>query len=248
MRDNRFSKSRKTLALLLAVTMLLSMVPAMTVAAETLTEQATQTQTVTAGDPTISRTAFWEFSAANQLSDFSLYQSGTSNFTVADGMLVPNGVDGELKAILTNTPSNIRSVSVDILPGESGSIYGGLYIGASGAGAAVDEINSMIFLIQSNFTGWADAPNRIDIIQGQFGEGWKELSRTVSEAGNGNALFSGGNKQFTTELYKGSYSYTLVGFVQNSVVFQSYWWALAVAVAVNAARTLVDAMFGDIKR
>ncbi len=195
MRNNRFSKSRKTLALLLAVTMLLSMVPAMTVAAETLTEQATQTQTVTAGDPTISRTAFWEFSAANQLSDFSLYQSGTSNFTVADGMLVPNGVDGELKAILTNTPSNIRSVSVDILPGESGSIYGGLYIGASGAGAAVDEINSMIFLIQSNFTGWADAPNRIDIIQGQFGEGWKELSRTVSEAGNGNALFSGGNKQ-----------------------------------------------------
>ena len=38
------------------------------------------------------------------------------------------------------------------------------------------------------------------------------------------------------------------GYVENSVVFESYWWALAVAVAVNAARTLVDAMFGDIRR
>ena len=41
---------------------------------------------------------------------------------------------------------------------------------------------------------------------------------------------------------------TAAGFVQNSVLFESYWWALAVAVAVNAARTLVDAMFGDIRR
>ena len=41
---------------------------------------------------------------------------------------------------------------------------------------------------------------------------------------------------------------TAAGFVQNSVLFESYLWALAVAVAVNAARTLVDAMFGDIRR
>lgn len=38
------------------------------------------------------------------------------------------------------------------------------------------------------------------------------------------------------------------GYVENSVVFESYWWAVAVAVAINAARTLVDAAKGDIKR
>lgn len=40
----------------------------------------------------------------------------------------------------------------------------------------------------------------------------------------------------------------VAGLVQNSVAFRNYWWALAAAVAVNAARTLVDAMFGDIRR
>lgn len=40
---------------------------------------------------------------------------------------------------------------------------------------------------------------------------------------------------------------TAAGLVANSVTFQSYWWALAVAVAVNAARTLVDAFCGDIR-
>ena len=38
------------------------------------------------------------------------------------------------------------------------------------------------------------------------------------------------------------------GLVDNSVLFKNYWWALAVAVAINAARTLVDAMVGDIRR
>lgn len=38
------------------------------------------------------------------------------------------------------------------------------------------------------------------------------------------------------------------GLVEHSVIFKSYWWALAVAVAVNAARVLVDAMVGDIRR
>ena len=36
--------------------------------------------------------------------------------------------------------------------------------------------------------------------------------------------------------------------VNYSVTFDSYWWALAAAVALNAARTLVDAVFGDIRR
>ena len=42
--------------------------------------------------------------------------------------------------------------------------------------------------------------------------------------------------------------WTAVDFVKNSVAFDSWWWALAVAVAINAARTLVDAMFGDLRR
>ncbi len=42
---------------------------------------------------------------------------------------------------------------------------------------------------------------------------------------------------------------TLVaGYVENSVVFESYWWAVAVALAINAARTMVDAARGDLKR
>lgn len=42
--------------------------------------------------------------------------------------------------------------------------------------------------------------------------------------------------------------WTAAGFVENSVVLKSYWWALAVAVAINAARTLVDAVCGDLRR
>ena len=38
------------------------------------------------------------------------------------------------------------------------------------------------------------------------------------------------------------------GLVENSLSFQSYWWALAVALAVNAARTLVDVLCGDVRR
>jgi len=193
---NRWSISaRKVFALFLALSMLLSFLPVMPVAAAEAEEAATQTQVVTAGEPAVSRSALWDFAAANQLADFALYQSATSSFTVSDGMLVPNGTDGEMKAILTNTPSNVRSVSVDIIPGASGQINAGVYVGAANAGSAVNGIDAMVFQIQSNFTGWTDAPNRIDIIQGQFNQSWTELSRTVSEAGNSNALFSGGNKQ-----------------------------------------------------
>ena len=42
--------------------------------------------------------------------------------------------------------------------------------------------------------------------------------------------------------------WTAAGLVENSVRFESYWWTLAVAVAINAARTLVDALSGDLRR
>ena len=40
----------------------------------------------------------------------------------------------------------------------------------------------------------------------------------------------------------------VAGYVENSVAFESYWWAVAVAVAINAARMLVDAAKHDQKR
>lgn len=40
----------------------------------------------------------------------------------------------------------------------------------------------------------------------------------------------------------------VAGYVQNSVAFESYWWAVATAVAINAARTLVDAAKGDLRK
>ncbi|MEG2718462.1 MAG: phage holin family protein, partial [Clostridia bacterium] len=42
--------------------------------------------------------------------------------------------------------------------------------------------------------------------------------------------------------------WTAAGFIKNSVIFESYWWALAVAIAINIARTLVDAVTGNLKR
>ena len=42
--------------------------------------------------------------------------------------------------------------------------------------------------------------------------------------------------------------WTAAGLVENSVVFENYWWALALAVIINVARTLVDAAGGDLKR
>ena len=41
---------------------------------------------------------------------------------------------------------------------------------------------------------------------------------------------------------------TAAKLVPNSVAFANFWWALAVALAVNVARTLVDAAKGDLKR
>ena len=137
----------------------------------------------------------YDFSEESQLADFALYQSSNSGFTVADGYLVPDGTSGEMKALLQDTPGDIQSVSVDIYPGVSGLVNVGLYVGASDAAHAADQINARTFLIQSDFTGWADAPNRIDIIHGTFAGSFTELGRTISETGNQNNLFSGGVKQ-----------------------------------------------------
>jgi len=151
-------------------------------------------QTVNAGQ-TIAASKVWDFSDESQLSDFSLYQSADSAFTVVDGVLKPSGTGGEQKAILNTAPKGFHTVSVDLIPGESGVIYGGLYFGASNAANAQDAINSQVFLIKSDYSGWTDAPNRIDIIQGQFNNGWRSISTKISETGNGNNLFSGGTKQ-----------------------------------------------------
>lgn len=42
--------------------------------------------------------------------------------------------------------------------------------------------------------------------------------------------------------------WTAARIVENSVVFESFWWALAVSLAINVLRTLVDIMTGGLKR
>lgn len=42
--------------------------------------------------------------------------------------------------------------------------------------------------------------------------------------------------------------WTAAGLVENSVSFESFWWALAVAVVTNVARLLVDVVFGQAHR
>ena len=175
----------KLLALVLALAMVLPMLPV-------VQASAAETQ---ASLPAMVKTMTWDFENSLERNDLSLYQSATSRFNLTGGALVSDGLDGELKAIVNNTPDAIRSVSVNIIPGASGNINAGLYVGASGASNAANGIVSHVFQIQSNFTGWNDAPNRIDIIHGQFNNNWKELGRTISESGRGNALFTKGNKE-----------------------------------------------------
>ncbi len=136
----------------------------------------------------------WDFAEDSQIADFSLYQSADSSFSVQNGMLVPSGASGEMKAIVDSDIQDIQYVSVDIIPGPSGLINGGLYIGASNAGNTADQIDAVAFLVESWFSGWSDAPNRIDLVTGEFPV-WKEHKRLISETGNGNALFSKGVKE-----------------------------------------------------
>ena len=200
-------KLHRLLALLLSLAMVLPMaIPMVPVSAEeTVVELPTETKTVETPAVTLTKTKNWDFSDASQLADFSLYQSATSAFTVTDGVLVPNGTEGEVKAMLTDTPDTLQSVSVDILPGESGNIYAGLYFGASNADHAQDAIKSQVFLIKSDYdpAGWSDAINRIDIVQGEFNNSWKHINTVISETGNGNALFSGSKQALNLQLVFG---------------------------------------------
>ncbi len=191
-------KLRKLMALLLVLTMVLPMaLPVMPVSAaeETTTELPTEIIT----DPVVEQagdSVFYQtnFSDESVLADFDLYQSADSKFGISNGELVPDGTSGEQKAILKQG-GKIKSLSVDIIPGESGVIYGGVYFGAKDAQNGQDAINSQVILIKSDYTGWSDAANRIDIVYGQFNNGWKSIKTTISETGNGNNLFSGGNKE-----------------------------------------------------
>lgn len=115
-------------------------------------------------------------------------------FSIQNGQLVPPGATGEGKAIVRETSGTCQSVSVDIYPGASNLINSAIYLGASDAADAQDSINALSVIVQSNFTGWADAPNRIDLIIGSFPT-WTEHQRTISETGNGNNLFTDGVKQ-----------------------------------------------------
>ncbi|MDD3334010.1 MAG: phage holin family protein [Eubacteriales bacterium] len=42
--------------------------------------------------------------------------------------------------------------------------------------------------------------------------------------------------------------WTAAELVENSLIFDNFWWALAVAVVVGAARTVIDAMSGGLGR
>ena len=126
---------------------------------------------------------------------FDLYSSGNGSFITLDGKLVPTGDPSELKAVYKQTGKSVHSVTVELHPAGSDSpIYGGLYIGASNAANGQDQIKAIYIGVESHFTDWDDAPNRVDLVIGRF-PAWSEHARTVSETGQGNALFQGGVKE-----------------------------------------------------
>ena len=104
MKDN---KSR-LLALLLVLAMVLPMVmPALLVSAEQTIVEEYPTETLPSDSSAESGTesVFYQtnFSDESSLTNFDLYQSGGSKFTVSNGELSPDGTDGEQKAILKQT-------------------------------------------------------------------------------------------------------------------------------------------------
>lgn len=140
----------------------------------------------------VAAAAITDFANADRM---ALYSSGNGGFAAVDGKLTPMGDPAELKAIYDNCGKRVDSVSVELHPaGNDGPIYGGLYIGASNAANGQDSINAIYIGIESNFTGWDDAANRVDLVIGQF-PAWAEHARVVAETGNGNNLFSGGVKE-----------------------------------------------------
>ena len=177
------NKASRIFAGLLALAMVLSMaVPAMPADAEEAAEL----------DP-ISGMLQWNFSDATDLADFTLYQSGSSSFTVKDGLLMPNGADGEMKAMVDVEMAEVEYLSVDIIPMTT-IVNSAVYLGASGAGNGAGEIDALAILIESMSEGWPDAGNRIDIVTGSFAP-WKEHFRVISEIGRGNALYKNGVKK-----------------------------------------------------
>ena len=128
---------------------------------------------------------------------FDLYSTSDGGFTLQNGRLTPTGTAGEFKAIYRDNGEPIRSVSVEMHPNGNDGMYGGLYIGASNPANGQDLIDAYYIGIESHFSGWDDAPNRLDITLGKFTQGWagEVGARVVSETGNGNNLFTGGNKQ-----------------------------------------------------
>ena len=104
-------------------------------ASETETELPTETtleSSVT--QETVTKTKTWDFDDASQAEDFNFYTSGSSSFSIQDGQLVSDGANGDLKAILNQNIKNIKSISVDMYPGNtshSKAFIGGIFVGAS---------------------------------------------------------------------------------------------------------------------
>ncbi len=138
--------------------------------------------------------AVYTFESVWETLDFDFYHSSAGGFGYGDDKIFTDGEEGEFKAILRGNNRAYKSVSVDIYPDKDGKINSGIYVGASNAGHRVDRINALGILVQSNYSGWEDAPNRIDIIIGEFPT-WLELDRFISETGNENALFTNGEKK-----------------------------------------------------
>ena len=135
---------------------------------------------------------------AEDAQPLALYSTGNGGFAVQNGKLTPAGDPGEFKAIYDNNGKPIHSASVEIHPvGNDGPIYGGLYINAANAAGGQDAIDGLYVGIESNFSGWDDAPNRVDIVLGKFAQGWagEVGQRYIAETGKGNALFTGGKKE-----------------------------------------------------
>ena len=136
-----------------------------------------------------------DFNESADREQFDFYSSSNGGFAVIDGKLIPTGNGGEFKALYKDNGQPVRSVSVELHPdGTTGKINGGLYINASNPGKNQDQINALYVGIESNFEGWTDAPNRIDLMIGSFPT-WKEHARVISESGNNNNLFSRGVKE-----------------------------------------------------
>ncbi len=144
-------------------------------------------------DYTLAEDPTYSFTDVNELKDFALHTNASGKLNISDGKLVPVGT-GEFKAVLKGTNRKYSLISVDIYPGDSGVIDAGIYIGATEVGNGRDNIDAVGILIESNFEGWKDAGNRVDIVFGQF-PSWTELDRVIVETGNGNNLFTDGQKE-----------------------------------------------------